>query len=89
MDREAAVLRAEMSRTRQELDQKLSKLQAKVSDLTPRRITERYLPEYFADRVIGGILTLVGLRIAWTRYRELKHRRERLHGQVAGYGRWH
>ena len=37
MDREAAVLRAEMSRTRAELDEKLTALHAKVSDLTPRR----------------------------------------------------
>ena len=66
MDREAAVLRAEMSRTRAALDQKLSMLQAKVSDLTPRRLTQRYLPEYFADRLVGGVLTLIGVRMAWT-----------------------
>ena len=71
MDREAAVLRAEMSRTRAELDHKLTRLQDKVSDLTPRRLTERYLPEYFVDRVAGGLLTLVGLKMAWSRYRRL------------------
>ena len=80
MDREAAVLRAEMSRTRAELDQKLSKLQEKVSDLTPRRLTERYVPEYFADRVVGTILTMAGLKMAWSRYRELKHQRKRNNG---------
>ena len=89
MDREAAVLRAEMSRTREELDQKLSMLQAKVSDLTPRRLTQRYLPEYFVDRVVGGMLMLAGLRMAWTRYRVLKHRRERRQRELAAYGRWH
>ena len=68
MDREAAVIRAEMSRTRAELDQKLLRLQDKVSDLTPRRLSERYLPEYFVDRVAGGLLTLVGLKMAWSRY---------------------
>ena len=59
MDREAAVLRAEMSRTRAELDDKLTALHAKVSDLTPRRLTERYMPEYLFDRVVGGILERV------------------------------
>ena len=89
MDREAAVLRAEMSRTRAELDEKLTALHAKVSDLTPRRLTERYVPEYFFDRVVGSILTLVGLKMAWSQYRELKHRRERAHHQLNGYDRWH
>ena len=88
MDREAAVLRAEMSRTREELDQKLSMLQAKVSDLTPRRLTQRYMPEYFLDRVVGGILTVVGLKMAWAQYRGFRHRRK-LQGELSGYGRWH
>jgi hypothetical protein len=69
MDREAAVLRAEMSRTREQLDQKLSLLQEKVHDMTPRRVAERYLPEYFADRALGGLLTLIGLKMAWSSYR--------------------
>ena len=89
MDREAAVLRAEMSRTRAELDQKLSMLQARVSDLTPRRLAQRYVQDYSVDRFVGGMLTLIGLKMAWTRYRELKHQRERLHRERAGYGRWH
>jgi hypothetical protein len=89
MDREAAVLRAEMSRTRAELDEKLTALQAKVSDLTPRRLTERYMPEYFFDRVVGGILTVVGLKMVWSQYRGFKHRRERRLRQLNGYGRLH
>lgn len=89
MDREASVLRAEMSRTRAELDEKLTALHAKVSDLTPRRLTQRYMPEYFFDRVVGGILTLVGIKMAWGQYRELKHRRQRSPRQLNGYGRWH
>ena len=36
-----------------------------------------------------GVLTLVGLKLAWSRYRELKHRRERFQNELAGYGRWH
>ena len=73
MDREAAVLRAEMSRTREQLDQKLSLLRGKVNDLTPRRVAQRYMPEYFADRALGGILTLIGLKMAWSRYRATKN----------------
>ncbi len=80
MDREAAVLRAEMSRTRAELDQKLTKLQDKFTDLTPRRLTERYVPEYFAERVFGTVLTIAGLKMAWSRYRTLKQQRERANG---------
>lgn len=72
MDREAAVLRAEMSRTREQLDQKLSLLRGKVNDMTPRRVAQRYMPEYFADRALGGILTLIGLKMAWSRYRRTK-----------------
>ena len=88
MDREAAVLRAEMSRTRAELDQKLSMLQERVSDLTPRRLTQRYVEDYSVDRFVGGMLTLIGLKMAWSRHRELKRRRERLLRERAGYGRW-
>ena len=65
MDREAAVIRAEMSQTRAELDRKISMLETRAKALTPRQLSRRYLPEYFVDRVIGGILTLVGLRLAW------------------------
>lgn len=88
MDREAAVLRAEMSRTREDLDQKLALLQERVSDLTPQRLSERYLPEYFVDRVIGGILTLVGLKMAWSQYRWHHRHRDQLRSQLATYGRW-
>ena len=69
MDREAAVLRAEMNRTREQLDEKLSLLRGKVNDLTPRRVAQRYVPEYFTDRALGGVLTLIGLKMAWSRYR--------------------
>jgi hypothetical protein len=59
-----------MSRTREQLDQKLSLLRGKVNDLTPRRVAQRYMPEYFADRALGGILTLIGLKMAWSKYRK-------------------
>ena len=73
MDREAAVLRAEMSRTREQLDQKLSLLRGKVNDLTPRRVAQRYVPEYFADRALGGVLTLIGLKMAWSAARRARN----------------
>jgi hypothetical protein len=75
MDREAAVLRAEMSRTREELDDKLARLQARVSELTPQRLSERYVPDFFIDRVIGSVLTIVGLKLAWSHYRHRGDRR--------------
>ena len=85
MDREAAVLRAEMSRTREELDDKLARLQARVSELTPQRLTERYMPDYFIDRVIGGVLTVVGLKMAWSRYRHRGDRRVRMRSALAAH----
>ena len=88
MDREAAVLRAEMSRTRAELDEKLVLLQARVSDLTPQKLTQRYMPEYFLDRVIGGVLTVIGLKMAWSLYRARLHRRDRLRASLAAGGSW-
>ena len=88
MDREAAVLRAEMSRTRAELDQKLTMLQTRVSDMSPRRLKQRYMPEYFVDRAIGGVLTLVGLKMAWAHYRGREDRRDQMRRIAEAYGRW-
>jgi len=88
MDREAAVFRAEMSRTRAELDEKLSRLEARARELTPRRLTERYMPEYLWERVIGSVLTLVGIKMAWSQYRNRQHRRDRVRGAMAAYGHW-
>jgi hypothetical protein len=88
MDREAAVLRAEMSHTRAELDQKLALLQARVSEMTPQRLSERYMPEYLVDRAIGGVLTLVGLKMAWSHYRRQRHRPARVRRQLAAYNSW-
>lgn len=76
MDREASVVRAEMSRTREQLDQKLSLLRDKVNDMTPRRLAQRYVPERFADQALGSVLALIGLKMAWSQYRKLTQRRE-------------
>ena len=88
MDREAAVLRAEMSQTRAELDHKLGLLQERVSELSPHNLKQRYMPEYLLDRVIGGILTVIGLKMAWSQYRWHHDRRERMRGRLAEYHSW-
>jgi hypothetical protein len=88
MDREAAVLRAEMSQTRAELDHKLSLLQARVSEMTPQKLTQRYMPDYFVDRVVGGVLTLIGMRMAWSQYKWRQNRRERLRGRLSAHASW-
>jgi hypothetical protein len=60
-----------MSQTRAELDRKITTLEARAHDLTPRAVAGRYLPERATDYAIGGVLTLVGARMAWGRYRTL------------------
>jgi hypothetical protein len=89
MDREAAVLRAEMSQTRAELDRKLTLLESRVGEMKPQRLAERYLPEYFVDQVIGGVLTAIGVTMAWSQYRSRQKRhRLQLRGELAAYHRW-
>jgi hypothetical protein len=69
MDREAAVIRSEMTQTRADLDYKLSQLESRARDMTPRRYVERHMPEYFMERAIGVGLLAVGGWMAWRRYR--------------------
>jgi hypothetical protein len=77
-----------MSQTRAELDRKLTMLEARARDMTPRRLSERYVPEYLWERVIGSVLTLVGIRMAWSQYRSRLHRRDRVRSAMAAYGHW-
>ena len=88
MDREAAVIRAEMSQTRAELDRKITLLEARAKEITPRQLTQRYMPEYFVDRAIGAVLTLVGIRMAWSMYRKRVQHRQQVRAAVAMYPRW-
>ena len=81
MDSEAAVIRSEMSQTRAELDYKISQLQRKAHDMTPRSVMSRHMPERALDYAIGGVLALVGARMAWGQFRSRRNRGERL---VAG-----
>jgi hypothetical protein len=69
MDREAAVIRSEMSQTRADLDRKLTRLEARARDLTPRRYIQRHMPEYAWERAIGSALLAVGGWLAYKRYR--------------------
>jgi hypothetical protein len=58
-----------MSQTRADLDRKLSQLQSRARDMTPRRYVERHMPEYAWERAIGSALLVVGGWMAWKRYR--------------------
>ena len=69
MDREAAVIRSEMSQTRLDLDRKLSQLEARARDMTPRRYVQRHMPQYFLERTIGSVLVTIGGWMTWRRYR--------------------
>jgi hypothetical protein len=88
MDSEAAVIKSEMMRTRADLDRKLEALESRARDLTPRRYAQRHMPENALDRAIGGILTIVGLRMAWKQLRNRNARREQLRAQLTAYGCW-
>ena len=76
MDSEAAVIRSEMSQTKAELDYKISQLQRKTRAMTPRAVARRVMPERALDYAIGSVLTLVGARMAWGRFRAYGRRRQ-------------
>jgi hypothetical protein len=88
MDSEAAVIKSEMMRTRADLGRKIEALESRARDLNPRRYAQRHLPDNALDRAIGGILTLVGLRMAWKQLRNRNGRREQLRAQLTAYGCW-
>jgi hypothetical protein len=78
MDREAAVLRSEMSQTRADLDRKLTRLKARAEELTPRSYARRLVAERLLDRLLGVGLVTTGAMLA---RRAFKRRRRR--GQQA------
>jgi len=89
MDSEAAVIKSEMMRTRANLDRKIDALESRARHLTPRRYALRHLPENALDRAIGGVLTLVGLSMAWKQLRNRNGRRQQqLRAQLTAYGCW-
>jgi hypothetical protein len=77
MDSEAAVIRSEMTRTRAELDRKLTLLEERAHELMPGRYWERHKPDFFLDRAIGAMLTVIGLRMALGMVRRSRRRRVR------------
>jgi len=88
MDREAAVIRAEMIETRAQLDQKLSRLEHQARQFSAKRYVRDHMPEYLVDRVIGGLLTLIGVRMAVKRFKARRNRRAEVRAALASYGRW-
>ncbi len=88
MDREAAVIRAEMSETRAELDRKLTLLEERAREFSPKRYARDHMPEYFVDRVVGGLLTLIGASMMWRQIRARRNHRERVREALVAYGRW-
>jgi hypothetical protein len=88
MDSEAAVIREEMNQTRADLDQKLTRLEARAEQLRPRAVVRRYMPEYPLDKAIGAVLTVIGTSMVWRHYRNGNGRRAQVREAVASYGRW-
>jgi hypothetical protein len=78
MDSEAAVIRSEMTQTKAELYYKISQLHRKTKDLNARNVVRRYMPERTLDYAIGGVLTLIGAKMALGRMKARRNRRERL-----------
>jgi len=90
MDREADVIRSEMSDTRAQLDRKLRLLESRAKEMTPRAYARRHMPDYLAERVIGAVLTLIGVRMAWKMFRRRPRvrRREQLRAAVTARRSW-
>jgi hypothetical protein len=86
MDSETAVIRAEMSQTRASLDRKLTLLENRARELSPRRYVRENMPDYALDRAIGTTLTLIGMRMVWGAWR--RHRRNNLRTRLAAAGYW-
>lgn len=67
MEREADLIRSDISRTRANLDRKLSLLEARARELTPRRYARRIVRERIFEQVVGGALIFAGALLAWRR----------------------
>jgi hypothetical protein len=77
-----------MSQTREQLDRKIALLEARARDFSPKRYARDHMPEYLAERVIGGVLTLFGFIMVVKQLRARSERRERVHQALVSYGRW-
>jgi len=56
--------------------------------MTPRSVVSRVLPARALDYAIGSMLTVVGVRMAWGRYRAQRSRRERLRANLQTSNSW-
>jgi hypothetical protein len=65
MDRQADVIRAEITQTRADLDRKLMRLEARARELTPRRAAQRFVHQRAFEQLTGGLLVLAGTVFAW------------------------
>ena len=89
MDREAAVIKSEMSQTRAQLDRKIALLEERARELRPSAVAQRHLPDFLLERAIGGVLTLIGMRMAWSLFKKRSYaRRREVREAVTAYGRW-
>ena len=88
MDREAAVIRAEMSQTRAELDRKIARLENRAREMSPRRYWQRNKPDYLAEQVIGGVLLLAGVMMLWSEIRSRRDRRARVRAALESWEAW-
>jgi len=77
-----------MNQTRAQLDRKIGLLEERARAYTPRQLSERYLPDFFAEKVLGTVLTLVGVRMVWSGWRVNHRRRARIRAAIESYGRW-
>jgi hypothetical protein len=64
-----------MTRTRASLDRKLTLLEERAREWSPRRYWARQVPEFFLDRAVGSVLTVIGLRMAMGNIRQIRRRR--------------
>jgi hypothetical protein len=77
-----------MSETRAQLDRKLALLEERAREFSPKQYARDHMPEYLLDRVIGGLLMLVGTRMAWRQLRSRRQHRAHVHNALVAYGRW-
>jgi hypothetical protein len=77
-----------MSQTRAQLDHKLTLLEERARELSPKRYAREHMPEYLAERVIGGFLLLFGTVMLVKQIRGRRDRRAEVHHALVAYGRW-
>ena len=73
MDREAAYIRSEITQTRADLDRKLTRLEARARELTPRRYAERVMHDRRYKQILGAVLLFAGTIFAWKRRPGRRH----------------